>query len=95
MGSAENLPNETFASSADELIETTLVKSREEVYANRSILSSNRNKEIIAILHDRDIFRLKNAVSKVSEMLGISRNTVYLHLRNLQNEKKGDGPLSS
>ena len=95
VGSVENLPNETFASSADELIETTLVKAREEVYANRSILSSNRNKEIIAILHDRDIFRLKNAVSKVSEMLGISRNTVYLHLRNLQNEKKGDGPLSS
>ena len=95
MGSVENLPNETFASSADELIETTLVKAREEVYANRSILSSNRNKEIIAILHDRDIFRLKNAVSKVSEMLGISRNTVYLHLRNLQNEKKGDGPFSS
>lgn len=95
VGSVENLPNETFASSADELIETTLVKAREEVYANRSILSSNRNKEIIAILHNRDIFRLKNAVSKVSEMLGISRNTVYLHLRNLQNEKKGDGPFSS
>ena len=48
----------------------------------------NRNKEIIAILYQKDIFNLKNAVPKVAERLGLSKNTVYLHLRNLQAEAK-------
>ncbi len=85
----ETFANETFANSSDELIESTTIAAREEVTHNRHILSANRNKEIIRILCEKDIFRFKNSVPKVSEILGVSRNTVYLHLRNLQTDKNG------
>nr|WP_325297012.1 PAS domain-containing protein [uncultured Dysosmobacter sp.] len=76
--------SETFATNADELIESSILQASTEVINNPSISSVNRNKEIISILYGRDIFRLKNAVPKVAERLGLSKNTVYLHLRHLQ-----------
>ena len=84
-----NALTETFASSSDELIENAVLSARDEVYANPGISSTNRNREIISILLEKDIFRLKTAVPKVSEMLGLSTNTVYLHLRHLRAEKLG------
>ena len=37
------------------------------------------------ILHDKGIFQVKEAVVQVAHALDISKNTVYLHLRNLAN----------
>ncbi|WP_367998371.1 helix-turn-helix domain-containing protein [Acidaminococcus massiliensis] len=34
-----------------------------------------------------NIFRLKNSVEKVAGQLGISKNTVYLHLRKIRKDK--------
>lgn len=79
---------ETFANNSDELILTTLNKAKLAIHNNAAITISNRNKEIIAILFQKEIFNLKDAVVKVAEYLGISKNTVYLHLRNLQNSMK-------
>lgn len=78
--------SETFAASTDELIESSIARASEEVSNNPLISSVNRNKEIIGILYSKDIFHLKNAVPKVAERLGLSKNTVYLHLRRLQAE---------
>ncbi|MEI3412491.1 MAG: helix-turn-helix domain-containing protein [Blautia sp.] len=51
-----------------------------------SIPAVNKNKELIRILHDKGIFSIKNAIKQVADTLGISRNTVYLHLRSITKE---------
>lgn len=74
---------ETFAENADELITSTLETARNHVMHNPSISSVNKNKEIITILYNKGIFNMKDSVVKVATLLGISKNTVYMHLRNL------------
>ncbi len=53
------------------------------VYNDLSISASNKNKEIVSLLYQRGIFNLKDSVITISEQLGISKNTVYMHIRNL------------
>lgn len=74
---------ETYASSSDDLILSAIEEARVEVCNNPNILVTNRNKEIITLLHQRGIFRLKDSVLTVAHSLGITKNTVYLHLRKL------------
>lgn len=78
---------ETFASNTDELILSTLEGAKAAVLNNRNISASNKNKEILSALYQKDIFKLKNAVEKVAELLGISKNTVYMHIRNFNGGK--------
>lgn len=77
--------DETFAENVDDLIVTSLNTVREMVQNDQTILPSNKNKAIVRILYDRGIFNIKDSVIKVAELMGISKNTVYMHLRNIQN----------
>ena len=79
---------ENFAENSDELIETTLMNVRQEVYADTSISTSNKNKAIVCRLDDRGIFNIKDAVILVADLMGISKNTVYMHIRNRGKAKK-------
>lgn len=81
---------ETFASSTDELIFSTLEAAKNEVSNNPEIPTSLVNKEIISLLNERNIFKLKDSVPKVADLLGISKNTVYLHLRNLTQQNNNE-----
>jgi predicted transcriptional regulator YheO len=74
---------ENFSSDSGELIARALEKAKSEAGAGSSIPRHQRNKEIITILYHQGIFKLKNAVQTTARELGISRNTVYLHLRTL------------
>jgi predicted transcriptional regulator YheO len=78
---------ENFSSDSDELIARSLEKAKNEVEADSAIAQHLKNKEIVTILYHQGIFKLKNAVQAISEDLGISKNTVYLHIRSL--EEKG------
>ena len=40
-----------------------------------------------SLLYQRGIFNIKDAVLKVASLLGISKNTVYLHIRNLKEQE--------
>lgn len=60
--------------------------ARNQVMSNNSIAAVNKNKELIRILHEKGFFYMKNSVPKVAEALGISKNTVYLHLRSIENK---------
>ena len=81
--------SETFANDTDEMILSILSNVKEEVNSNPDISPSNKNKAIIALLSEKGVFQIKDAVIKVAGFLGISKNTVYLHLRNLSvNELK-------
>ena len=73
---------ENFAADAKELIVSALEPVRARVMADDSILPSNKNKAIVEELDQKGMFRLKDSVVFVAEQLGISRNTIYMHLRN-------------
>ncbi|MEG0751163.1 MAG: PAS domain-containing protein [Oscillospiraceae bacterium] len=86
MGQASSVPtenhlNEDFSENVDDMINKAIEQAHEAVDKDRSILPSNKNREIVQRLNNWGIFRIKDAVSKVADNMGISKNTVYLHLR--------------
>ena len=84
----ENVINETLAENVDELISEKLTAARDRVFADRSIQAVNRNREIIFSLYSDGIFNMKDSVVKVAALIGISKNTVYMHIRNFKNLNK-------
>lgn len=78
---------ENFAENTDELIETSLMEIKNMVMNDRSVSSQNKNKEMIIELYNRGIFNIKDSVVKVAGLLGISKNTVYMHIRNLKSKE--------
>ena len=75
---------EHFSSDSDELIIRALEEVKSDVEADDSIPQHLKNKEIVTILYHKGIFKLKNAVQCISKSMDISRNTVYLHIRSLE-----------
>jgi predicted transcriptional regulator YheO len=75
---------ENFISDSNELIARSLDKAKTEVLADDAVPASQKNKEIVTLLYYQGIFKLKDAVQTVSRDLGISKNTVYLHIRTLE-----------
>lgn len=80
----EKSEKEVFADSIDDLISEIFASAREEVYSNEAIPSTNRNREILAILYKKGVFNIKDSVVRVAKKLGISKNTVYLHIRSFE-----------
>ena len=78
-------PNETFVDNTAELITESVNQIRNEVLADLNITTQNRNKEIVTRLAERGVFKLKDSVVQCAEILGVSKNTVYMHLRNMNN----------
>jgi predicted transcriptional regulator YheO len=76
---------ENFINDSEELIKRALEKVKTDVMTDDRVFVSQKNKEIITRLYYQGIFKLKNAVPFISGELGISKNTVYLHLRPLEN----------
>lgn len=79
-------PSGGFAPGIDALIIETTLEVRDQVMADPSVNASSKNRVIIANLAKRGVFKAKESVVTVAKTLGISRNTVYLHLRNLNGE---------
>lgn len=86
--SEQQIKKEAFVNNADELIQSTVARVKEEVDNDEKISASLKNREIIARLYRQGVFELKDSVVKVAECIGISKNTVYLHIRHLQEAKK-------
>lgn len=74
---------ETFVDNSEELMLHALEEAKKTVYGNLSISSSNKNKEIVSQLYQKGIFNLKDSVVTIANHLGISKNTVYMHIRNM------------
>lgn len=79
---------EKFTDNTTELISNALESAQKQVLEDISIPSVNKNKEILSILYKMGIFNLKDAVAIVAAELRLSKNTVYLHIRNASHEKK-------
>ncbi len=82
MGSENNI-SENFVDNAQDLMIGAFEEVKKIVYNDLSISSSNKNKEIVSMLYQRGIFNLKDSVITISNHLGISKNTVYMHIRNI------------
>ena len=79
---------ENFTNDSNELIFRMLEKVKNEVLADDAVQQSLKNKEIVTMLYHQGIFKLKDAVQTVAGELGISKNTVYLHIRSLEKDEK-------
>jgi predicted transcriptional regulator YheO len=79
---------ENFINDSQELIKRALERVKTDVMADGGIFASQKNKEIVIRLYYQGIFKLKNAVPIISGELGISKNTVYLHLRPLEDDSE-------
>ena len=66
------------------MIAEAVSQTLDEVNESPEITAINKNKEIIIRLEEKGIFNIKDAVVKVAKQLEISKNTVYMHLRNLK-----------
>jgi predicted transcriptional regulator YheO len=75
---------EHFISDSNELIARSLEKTKADVLDDDSIPVSQKNKEIVTLLYYQGVFKLKDSVQTISRDLGISKNTVYLHIRALE-----------
>ena len=80
---------ENFINDSDELIKRVLDKVRADVLADEAVSLSQKNKEIVSLLYYQGIFKLKNAVPLISQELGLSKNTVYMHIRTLEESVRG------
>ena len=79
--------SEHFSDNIDELITTSLTKVKQAVESDPTVSHLNQNKEIVIRLYDQGIFNLKDSVIKIADRLGISKNTIYLHIRNHKKEE--------
>ena len=77
---------ETFGENTAELVEEAVTRTRLQVDTQAAIPVSMKNRPVVAILYRQGIFNIKNAVDLVAAAMGISKNTVYLHLRHIKEE---------
>ena len=80
---SKELQEERFNSNLTDSIAVVVSEVKNQVMHDSTVHPTNKNKEIIHILYDKGIFNIKDSVLQVAEILGLSRNTVYMHLRNL------------
>ena len=73
-----------LASNSEDIIISRVEEAKKNVWRNEDIALHNKNKEIITILFYENIFSYKNSVEQVADLLNLSKNTIYLHIRNLK-----------
>lgn len=86
--SSSTIINENFAVDVDALIEQAYNEASHQVMSDESISANLKNKEIVYLLYNQGIFRMKDAVIKVAKVMDVSKNTVYMHLRGMKENEK-------
>lgn len=79
---------ENFAENTDELLDKLVADAVRQTELDPAATARTRNKLIVELLCDWGVFRMKSSVDQVAAILDLSRNTVYLHLRNYVNREK-------
>lgn len=77
-------PSESVVTDVAQVLTQAISEIRPEVIADTTVSASNKNKEIIARLSAMGIFNLKDSVIQCAKIMGISKNTVYMHIRNMK-----------
>lgn len=79
-----NEMEENFSDSIDDMVKKSIADAREMVMKDNTISSTNRNHRMIQNLFENGIFNFKDAVETVAQELGISKSTVYMHIRRVR-----------
>lgn len=77
----ETYATENFVENVDELIFQAVSQVKKEIESDESVPHLLKNKVIVTKLYSQGFFQFKDAVVKIANILGISKNTVYMHLR--------------
>ena len=75
-----------ISSDSDEAAVNLINNICRQVISDPDISAVNKNKEIISRLYKLGLFKIKTSVQCCADILGISRNTVYMHIRNLKKD---------
>lgn len=81
---ARNEIEENFSDSIEDMVKKSISGAREMVMKDNTISSTNRNHRMIQYLFENGIFNFKDAVETVAQELGISKSTVYMHIRRVR-----------
>lgn len=81
------IKDENFVTNVDDLVQSAVETARAEMEKDLKLRPALRNKQIVKLLYKKGIFDLKDSVLKVADCMGISKNTVYMHLRNIHEEE--------
>ena len=73
---------ENFVEEPAQLVSEAVNEVQRIVLADTTIPASEKNKEIVTRLYQKGIFKFKDSVADCANALGISRNTVYMHIRS-------------
>ncbi|MDY2983705.1 MAG: PAS domain-containing protein [Synergistes jonesii] len=84
----ESKEDEKYISDSAELIRSSTERIRNEVMSDSAVKPSLKKKKIIAHLHAEGVFKFKDAVDQVANVMGISKNTVYLHLKGCKSKEE-------
>ena len=82
------VPTENFATSSQSLIADMVERVSAEVHRDKSIPTACKNKVIVERLYAQGIFSFKESIVRVAELLGINKNTVYMHVRNIRSAEE-------
>lgn len=82
--------SESFANNIGDMLQKTVEDVRQMVMADQTIPVSRKKRAIISELNSRGVFNLKDSVLRTAELLHISRNTIYLYIREAE-EAGSDG----
>ncbi|MFV0379301.1 MAG: transcriptional regulator [Anaerorhabdus sp.] len=79
--------NDAFADDVEKVLQTMYDQAYLVVSRDESIPASLRNKEIITILYNQGLFNMKDSVIQLAQVMGVSKNTVYMHLRSIKGKE--------
>ena len=82
--------SENFATSVEDLIQSTLHETIVEINTHKSIPNLTKNKIIVGKLKEKGIFSIRGAVDIVARELSVSRYTIYNYLRESRQTAKSE-----
>ncbi len=77
---------DVFGGGQDVAIERAVSSAWQAAMLEQGLRQRDRVKFVVRTLYDKGIFNLRDAVSAVSQGLGVSQATVYLHLREIKKD---------
>ncbi len=79
--------NENYHKTASDLVDSSYKSVIDAVMQDSTIPASHKTKVVVERLYDQGIFNLKDSVLSTANELNVSKNTIYMHLRNLRKDK--------
>ena len=82
--------NEYFATDTSDLLNALVNQIKNEVQNDNSVPHRQKTRAIVVELQKQGLFNLRNAIPVISEILNLSKASIYLHLRAIKNNEAGD-----